>query len=1492
MKQMMKHITQLFAIGCIVIATSAFVAADSPSRPETPVTPELIDLSAYAEWVDGVERSLDTQRRELAPQWVLWTNHPNVKPGHSGMTFGDSKSPGARHLRIGFREAIPVGSVVVRGGGMLSVLKSDADYPGDLSDDSQWIAAQRLVDAKPSRNPILETRVGRALRQGVGLWTLPPGVKTRAIRFTHFAQPADESYAAHLGGVMVLADRLTNLAPLAYATAGSNQKHVAKIINGAHDQWGEWDNVDGRTATDSDRPVISEDNPEWLMLTWPQAVKIDRLIPLWVGFGTAEVLAYTGPESRHPREADDDDWQSVGIYRGLENGYPTRLWPNAMVFPKPVETRAIRLRMIEPSVGRHPHTVNRPAGGRRLWLGELLACHNLADAPLTSLPELKATSTPETFAHAPVPVRFHLPEDGFVTLVIEDETGRRVRNLVSETPFPAGDNVVWWDATDDLGRDVEAAKHGLYNIPAQLVSPGRYTARGLWRKEIQPFYEFAVYGTGNPPWSTPDHTGAWLANHSPPSAAVFVPAEVSPTGEPAVFLGCYITEGPDGFAWVDLDGTKRGGMKWIGGNWTAAPYLGRDTGPEAPADVAAYVASTWETDKRSGISELRVTALIRSGSGLKSEPVVTHRLESSEAGWHQFERLGGIAAWNGVIVCSFRQEDHLLWIDAVAGKVLGTVNVPSPRGVAFDSRGRLLVLSSNKLLRFAQARDPKTLSQPETVISEGLDDPFGLTLDVDDKIYISDHGQSHQVKLFAADGKPIRTIGHPGKPKAGDYDELHMNHPAGLAVDSKGQIWVTEHDYLPKRVSVWSKKGELVNAFYGPGKYGGGGALDSVDPSLFYYADEARGSLEFALDWNNGTSKLKRVLYRADADFPLPFRAAAPERSIYHKGQRYFTNCYNTNPVAGHSTAFLFHDRDGVAQPVAAMGMANHWELLKTEPFLSLWPEGSDPHSKNTHGHGGKNQVFFAWSDLNADARVQPGEVWMEQAVCGGVTVMDDLSFCVARLNDNAVRFPVVEFARIPSGQSERGILANPTTAGVPIYERAKRVVLADGAQRPGSSGGDQVLADESGEAVITLGVEPFHQHSLSGTRDGKPVWSYPSPWPGLHASHEAASPSVPGQVIGSTRLMGGLFEVKGCEAGPLWAVNANMGNFYLFTRDGLFVATVFEDVRKGKLWKMPVATRGMSLKGISLHDENFWPTITSTPEGKVYAVDGSYSSLVRLDGLDTIRRIDDFPVKVTAEHLVEAQRWVLNREAARQAEFGRSVLSAVIHPTGQLKTDGKADDWSNADWVDIDNRGVRANFNSNSKPFNVSGSLAISGDRLHVAWRTTLKDLLRNSGEIPHALFKTGGALDLMLATNPAADPKRRSPAAGDLRLLVTQVDGKTRAVLYEPVSPGTIGEKIPFSSPWRTITFDRVEDVSVQIELTTDGQGFYEISIPLKTLGLKASDGLRMKADIGILRGNGTETTARSYWSNKATGITADVPSEAALTPHLWGTIQWTTQ
>ena len=46
-----------------------------------------------------------------------------------------------------------------------------------------------------------------------------------------------------------------------------------------------------------------------------------------------------------------------------------------------------------------------------------------------------------------------------------------------------------------------------------------------------------------------------------------------------------------------------------------------------------------------------------------------------------------------------------------------------------------------------------------------------------------------------------------------------------------------------------------------------------------------------------------------------------------------------------------------------------------------------------------------------------------------------------------------------------------------------------------------------------------------------------------------------------------------------------------------------------------------------------------------------------------------------------------------------------------------------------------------------------------------------------------------------------------------------------------------------------------------------------------------MTIKADIGVLRGDGMQTTQRVYWSNKGTAITSDVPSEAMLTPNLWG-------
>jgi hypothetical protein len=349
----------------------------------------------------------------------------------------------------------------------------------------------------------------------------------------------------------------------------------------------------------------------------------------------------------------------------------------------------------------------------------------------------------------------------------------------------------------------------------------------------------------------------------------------------------------------------------------------------------------------------------------------------------------------------------------------------------------------------------------------------------------------------------------------------------------------------------------------------------------------------------------------------------------------------------------------------------------------------------------------------------------------------------------------------------------------------------------------------------------------------------------------------------------------------------------YLFTADGLMVAELFRDIRRGKSWTMPQATRGMILDDLSLHDENFWPTIAQTGDGGIYLVDGTRSSIVRIDGLESIRRLPAKGLTVSAEDLRSAQAWRLQEEAERQRAAGGGVLAVPIRRK-EITVDGKLDDWAGAQWVLVDGRGTRANFDSNSKPYHIEAAAAVRGDRFYAAFKTGDVNLLKNAGDTT-APFKTGGALDLMLGTDPKADRTAHRPVAGDLRLLVTRVSdkagdktgGKILAILYRPVVPGT-KQPVPFSSPWRTITLDEVKDVSDQV-LLAGADGNFELSIPLAVLGLRPEDGQAIRGDLGVLRGNGFQTLQRVYWHNKATGITSDVPSEAELTPWLWGVLKF---
>jgi hypothetical protein len=92
-----------------------------------------------------------------------------------------------------------------------------------------------------------------------------------------------------------------------------------------------------------------------------------------------------------------------------------------------------------------------------------------------------------------VPIRFRLESPARVTLVIEDEGGTRVRNLVAETVFPAGDNTIYWDGYDDGERGAKG------ELTRRRVASGTYRVRGLTHQGIRMVYELTAYNPGSPP---------------------------------------------------------------------------------------------------------------------------------------------------------------------------------------------------------------------------------------------------------------------------------------------------------------------------------------------------------------------------------------------------------------------------------------------------------------------------------------------------------------------------------------------------------------------------------------------------------------------------------------------------------------------------------------------------------------------------------------------------------------------------------------------------------------------------------------------------------------------------------------------------------------------------------------------------------------------------------------------------------------------------------
>jgi hypothetical protein len=1150
---------------------------------------------------------------------------------------------------------------------------------------------------------------------------------------------------------------------------------------------------------------------------------------------------------------------------------------------------------------------------RLLFAATLLLC-----APLARL----AAAGPMPWSEGPIPLRFKLDKPGYVTVVIEDAAGVRVRNLLAEEKFNAGEQTVYWDGAD--GSDVH-----LHQRQGQLVAPGTYTVRGLVRDELKLIYEFAVYNPGNPPWEARDketglNHGRWLSDHNSASGALYLP-NGSPAGKQPQLMFCAGgAEWGDGFMWTDLEGKKIHGQRWAGGVFAGAELLTADAGGNGPAGVYAYSVKGMGGKGKDGEApkyRFKAMAFLADPVPQEGRPPFAdvqvlgkdYELSARKEMRPGQPIVGGIAAWNGIVVVSAACSDQLVVLDTrgadvgaagkarkeapALGKELTTLELADPRGLVFDRAGNLFAISGKQVVVLRGAGPALAAGKPtapaQALVSAGLENPAYVTVDKSGNLYVSDRGGrpaaegvkmgtvvdgkvyawqaggSHQVKVFGPDGRFLRAIGKPGGTQLGAYDEQRMHNPGQVAVTDAGEVWVAETQFTPRRISRWKADGTFARAYYGPPGYGGGGNVTPDGKTVLYCHGnpwDAQATLEFDIDWQTGASRMAKLAHWIDVPgggvLRTPGNGGPMDRFTY-EGRRYAHN-------GSQEQVTWWMERDGRWVPVAAMTRPKEWkEAVGSEAFKGKIPAAVDLEARYDDGPP------FAWADLNGDGVPQPEELKWYAGVAGdrGRTNYKIGNFVGF---DGFTAFTA--FGRIYKP-------ASFTAAGAPVFD--PNVFQTYAAKDTSEHGfGGSVLATADG-GYVQLGSP------LCFWKDGKRVWTYPNEWFGVHASHSAPPPRWGGDINGGIGACGPLFTPRGGEAGPMWALNSNMGAVHIGTIDGLYVATVMRDHRKAGGWPATIK-RGDNVIEYTNGQESFGVSLNPLDDGRiVMSVGGTMIGLCRLEGLETVKRLPSQKLTLAAADMQAALDWRARQAAGRPP--AKTSLAVRIHPEpralGATPTQPHEDVWKDADWAPIETGKA-----GKDEIVRIKAAMAVFGDRLHVVWVVPFNENpLDNSAESLPLLFKTGSALDVMLGAG----------AGGvEQRLLVSARSSKGKgartpiAVRYRPKSP-TGGNKTPFSSPWRTIEFDDVADISAEVQL---GETYlkskpfdfraFEISIPLATLGLKPASGTTLKGDLGLLRGSAGNTSERLYWHNKATGLTADVPGEAMLQPELWGELKLTTE
>lgn len=1059
-----------------------------------------------------------------------------------------------------------------------------------------------------------------------------------------------------------------------------------------------------------------------------------------------------------------------------------------------------------------------------------------------------------------IPVRAVLPgaESDFqdisgFTLVLEDENGRRVRNLAGDfdpREYAArgaqpGTVEVMWDGLDDAGK---------------LVPPGVYRVRGLRHGPLGADFERTYYNPGTPPWATADGSGSWGADHSTPHYA-------ARCGE-WMILGWGFAEGGAGIIGVDAEGRKRWGEK---------------RGTSALAANAKYlfaVPNSWHT---TGETILRMEGatgkfapFIRAGQPRTLELPVQEILEDTLHDALKEEETRGkllaLAAADTQLAILFT--GGLALVDAETGVLREAFLLPASvfgkdgnaghfPSLAFSPDGKKIVISAaGKLTVFTPANGNVQSLTLETVAYAGP-----VTYAADGTLWVMDAGPDQQIKGYNADGKLIHTAARKGgRPVRGKFLPDAVKNVSSLAVDAKGDVWAVECWEFPRRVSVWSAKdGTLVRDYIGNTTYAaGGGFLHEQDPQRGYY-----GPMEFLFDPDSRAWKLNAILWVPDREKGESFQLNAgdlPDQSVFYSNASGTRREYMFAPLGGNYrpgyVIFLREEGDNW-RPVTMIGTvggvsgkyAHHGNV-------------AEPPSGDFEGYNLYDGMF--WNDRNRDGKVQFGECHIIRtehpgtAQRGGMPAIALQDSWGARMEASSLKLYAVDrvkktvFEYKPTGF---------TPEGAPIYG-------PDSMRDTGFKvSGGEVIPVEGQDTAISMSWDNDGRLAGMSKSTGRELWSYPNRYHFVHGSHRATMPK-PGLLIGCLQIMG---IVDGNDPDKaFFGIRGNLGQDYYMTTDGLFIGAMCLD---GRLPGMSLPATEEEMAGLPIEmftngSEAFNGWLGRQADGVIRMTNGMPREAVmvtRLRGFDTIWHFDAPNVNLTPElaRLAEAEDVARKQEAAKKLEYAIKRKPA----------DG---------WHDIPEIQVR----KAGQPAWTRVRLAYDDDCLYARFEVhSDPSPWKNTGNDVARLFKTGDCVDIQLSPIANEDNTARD---GDQRVLISQFEGKPVAVLMREVDATADGsQRVSFKSPVMTREMARVAVLDdAKISVHAGGESWnVEVSIPWADLGMTPDKGKAIRGDVGFILSNdaGTENAARVYWSNQDTNLVSDIPSEAVLQPARWATMRF---